>query len=47
MGGAMGTKPPPRPGKSIDLRGFSGPPGKRKKCKPPARQIPEYAPDIG
>ena len=35
-GGALGVKPPPLgPVKSIDFRGFSAPPGKRKKFKPP------------
>jgi len=34
-GGAMGAKPPLGPVKSIDFRGFSAPPGKRKKFKPP------------
>ena len=36
QGGALGVKPPPLgPVKSIDFRGFSAPPGKRKKFKPP------------
>ena len=47
----MGAKPPPRPVKSIDFRGFSGTTGaepphpwKDKKFKPLPGQIPEYAP---